>query len=485
MAIKCDELVILLNSGISQRTMYFADHPKVKAIAENFITKLQHYLKHGNEEAFFIGVAEGRLIHDGHFLVGPTIAGSRIIATAQMLHSGGFLFKKGVTTSDVRRFFSLAAELTDPVESLDNASRLLAKHGIDTIDISPPYEDEAWYGQFAFDGTENWAGNGLNDEELESLVPVYQSLFDSVEEAHGTVNQSGDLNIDSTRNISERLLNATRGNFMDIMQLVRYPDYDSYTVGHSVRVAMFLVQLGHRLGMEQDYLQELGTAGLLHDVGKARIPDEILFKPDQLDAEERRIIETHPVLGAQILLENKDSSPLAVVAAWGHHLRPDGTGYPAVEPWYATDPVTPLLHVCDVFEALTAVRPYKKAVTPRRAYEIMLGAPNGFDPAALATFIGAIGIYPPGNQVQLTNGERGIVVEAGKDLARPRVRITHDLTGEELTVTVAPILDLGLPEADGIAIQALVPGEAEDSDDRPPPRPELLDSADIRAELTF
>jgi putative nucleotidyltransferase with HDIG domain len=256
--------------------------------------------------------------------------------------------------------------------------------------------------------------------------------------------------------VSESLLNTSQSNFIDFMQLVQYPDYDSYTVGHSVRVALLLVLVGHRLGMEQDFLTELGTVGLLHDVGKARIPEEILFKRDRLDEEERRIIEGHTILGAQILLENKDASPLAVAAAWGHHLRHDGGGYPATPSWNHRDRVTSLLQICDVYEALTAVRPYKLALTPRRAFEIMLRDEGAYDPIMLAAFIRAMGFYPPGSPVRLTDGRRAVVLAAGADIERPQVRITHTAEGLPIEADHALVLDLGEPGWEKIEVSTLL-----------------------------
>jgi putative nucleotidyltransferase with HDIG domain len=289
-------------------------------------------------------------------------------------------------------------------------------------------------------------------------VLICQTLFNATENVHVCGARGHSIDIDNVRGASEEFLQASRGNFMDIMQLVHYPDYDSYTVGHSVRVAMILVLVGHRLGMDKDFLIELGTAGLLHDVGKSKIPSEILFKEGALVQEERQIIERHPVLGAQILLSHRGISKLALTAAWGHHLRPDGRGYPVPTTWGVTDKVTALLHVCDVFEALTAVRPYKGSLTPRRAYEIMLKDQGGFDQRAFSTFLSAMGLYPPGSRVQLSNGRQGIVVSTGGDIEKPIVRFTHDSSGEALSPTDSRILDLGTPEAEGLSVVKFLVG---------------------------
>ena len=136
---------------------------------------------------------------------------------------------------------------------------------------------------------------------------------------------------------------------------MHYPDFDTYTVGHSVRVALLAVLVGHNMKLDDELLLELCMAGLLHDVGKSQIPDEILFKPGRLDEDERTLMETHAQIGAEILMGHHQASPLAIAGAWGHHLRHDGGGYPDAPEWAARHFLTTLLQVCDVFEALTVI----------------------------------------------------------------------------------------------------------------------------------
>lgn len=483
MKLNFDDLVILLNNGIGQRRMYFSDHPKVVTCCRDFTARLKEVLRSSGKESFFLGVVEGKLVHDGRYLVGPTIVGRRLVDFAEALHSGGFLFSDKIEQYEVRELLSVAAEVTDPVGSLQEARSLLKARSITSIEISPVYEDPGWFGQFIYAGTETDGHEMAAGGDLDSLIPVYQSLYSTVETAHGNALRDHELDLNGARTVSEKLLRSTQGNFMDIMQLVRYPDYDSYTVGHSVRVAMIAMLVAHKLGLTDSPLLELGTAALMHDVGKAKIPEEILFKPGRLTDEERRIIERHPRLGAHILLQNSQTSLLAISAAWGHHFRHDGSGYPVQSPWAITSKFTSLLHVCDVFEALTAIRPYKQALTPRRAYEIMVLDRGAFDPAALIAFVSAMGLYPPGNRVLLSSGERGIVVAAGENLERPRVQITHDQQGQPLAAADTRTLDLAAEEARNLSVtRSLVsqPTDGEDQNRAPtPPSSTILECESV------
>ncbi|MEW6074623.1 MAG: HD domain-containing phosphohydrolase [Planctomycetota bacterium] len=451
-----DDLIGLLSSGIGMRKLYFRDHAKVRACAVKFVAHLQRLLDQSKKDSLFLGLAEGRLVLAGRFLVGPTILGKGLVELLQALRCGGILLRRAIDEEEVMSFLDLAATMKADSESLAGSRQMLASRGIRNLELSPPYEDAGWFGQFLYDGQEAWGSDSTVEPDLDASVPVYQSLFDTVEKAHGGARGGEAIDVAGALTAGELLLDRAEGNFIDILRLVRYPDYDTFTVGHSVRVALLAALVGHREGLAREKLTDLVTAGLLHDVGKAFVPDEILFKAGPLDEEERRVINRHPSLGARILLENQDSSALAIGTAWGHHLRSDGGGYPARQPWTGPCRMTELIHVCDVFEALTAIRPYKSGVSPLRAYEIMLADHGAFDPAAFAAFVRALGLYPPGHFVRLSSGETGLVLAAGPEVALPTIRITHDTAGEPVPRGDQPTLDLASPAARGRRVVELL-----------------------------
>lgn len=449
------DLVILLARGISQRKMYAEDHPKITSCARDFNEKLGRLqMKDGNTK-FFIGVVDGKLVHEGKYLIGPSIVGSRLNVFAQMLGCGGFLFNQGLTEAEVKTFFTMAATQKNSWGSLTEARQDLKSNNIVNIELSPPYEDPGWFGQFLFAEKENMSSDDGESEDWEKILPAFQSLYSTLETAHDSGHSGRSLDLSSARGSTEKLLKAIDGPFTDIMQLVRYPDYNTYTVGHSVRVAMFAVIVGRHLDLPKDVLNELGVAALLHDVGKSRIPAEILFKPGQLDERERAVIEKHPEIGARMLMESGDASEMTIAAAWGHHRRYDGQGYPDMPLGGHESPVTQIINVCDVFEALTAIRPYKKAHTSRKAYEIMLSQPGWFCPNALSSFCAAVGLYPPGSLVKLTSGHRAQVLAPGELFDRPKVRLSHTPGGQDLAQKEQVEIDLSTHQSN-VAVQELL-----------------------------
>jgi len=438
------DLATLLARGISQQRMYFEGHPNVKQCATEFVDLLGQLLAEDETSTFLLGVVEGKLVHDGRYLVGSTVVGRQLTSFADLLEAGGYEIDARIEPSELVRFFTLAAVTSEPPGGLEDSRALLAANGIGLIKLSPPYRN---YGT-----SQN--GIDLADEthsDIESLLAVYQAMFSTVEHAHMHAAMDRDLQIDEARSVGESLVKVSRTGSTDIMNLVNYPDCDTYTVGHSVRVAMLSILVGRAAGLEEELLCELGSAGLLHDVGKGKIPQEVLFKPGKLDAEEREIIETHPEKGARMLLDSKDATPLAVAIAWGHHRRYDGGGYPKMPHGDRTSELTQLVHVCDVFEALTAIRPYKQAMTPRTAYEIMLKDRGSYSPYAMHALVRAIGLYPPGHKVVLSDGAMGTVIASGPDIERPRVRITHSPDGDLLHQKDMHAIDLDDDDAPTVA----------------------------------
>lgn len=448
-----NDIIILLCKGIAHRRLYFSGHPKVRNYASSFVARLQEYFRLSRRKEFFIGVVDGHFIFDGQRLFGPTVVGRQLIAFMELLRSGGISFDEKVTVDAVSRLMDLVDSQKTRLDSLAEARELFRKNGIDTISLAGHYDQQPSVGRG--DGKKPWEGEETGGF-LQSPTLIYQAVFDVVTRAHGDAAGDRELDIDSARSVSEFMLRFTQTNFADVMQYIHYPDYDSYTVGHSVRVSSLAVYMGMQLSWPEEEIMSLATAAILHDVGKSKIDAEILYKTDSLTSEEYRLIQNHPRLGAELLLSQKDATAIDVAASWGHHQRHDGRGYPSRPAWLQPSPVIDLLQIIDVFEALTAVRPYKIALTPQQAFSIMINDRGAFDPALLALFISRIGIYPPGTYVQLSNGAIAMVHAIGNRLDRPRVRIVKTESGAVLGKDQQRELDLGRIAPESLYITRLL-----------------------------
>ncbi len=446
-------LLILLCRTISTRKLYFQDHPKVKMLGGRFMTQLKEFCEESKLDKLFIGIIDGNLVFEGRNLVGPSIVGRQLVSFAEKLHCGGMSFSSQTTEKEFDTLLDLSSQLNKPLASLQEARELFLSKRIENIELAQQYMGSS--SPIPKDQQSAWQGQDSGDV-LQSPTLIYQALFDSVADAHGNVAQGGDIDVDSTRSVSEYMLHFAKTSFTDLMQHVHYPDYDSYTVGHSVRVASLAVFLASSFNWSEEFHVAIGTAGLLHDVGKSRIPDEIMYKPGKLTNEEFAIMKEHARIGAEILLGQKNTSALDVSAAWGHHIKHDGSGYPAQPQWAFRHPITALLQCVDVFEALTAARPYKPPLSPHMAYSIMLKDIKSFNPAMLAAFISALGLYPPGTMVKMMDGRTGVVLSVGPRIDRPRIKVIRDQKGAEIPAEDQPHINLAAGEHRDLAIEKLI-----------------------------
>lgn len=154
---------------------------------------------------------------------------------------------------------------------------------------------------------------------------------------------------------------AMHGDSQFVLPLLRLKEFDQYTTTHSLNVAVLSLGLAEALGCPPKEIRAIGVAGLLHDIGKTRIPIEILTKPGKFTEEERTIMNQHPVDGARIILESEEELDLAATVAYEHHVMVNGGGYPTMHYRRECAMASRLVHVCDVFDALSTKRPYRDA----------------------------------------------------------------------------------------------------------------------------
>ena len=172
-----------------------------------------------------------------------------------------------------------------------------------------------------------------------------------------------------------------------VLPLLQLKEFDQYTTTHALNVAVLSMALAQALAVPKRQVRAIGVAGLLHDIGKIRIPLEVLTKPGKLNDEERRIMNQHPVDAARIIMESEEELELAAVVAYEHHIMLNGGGYPAVHYPRDCTLASRLVHVCDVFDALSTTRPYREAWPLEKVLAYLEErAGTEFDPELVATF---------------------------------------------------------------------------------------------------
>ncbi len=237
------------------------------------------------------------------------------------------------------------------------------------------------------------------------------------------------LEIQQFRNLTKFIIDEVVQNRNAMIHLSDVRTHDDYTFGHSVNVCMISTIIGIALGYNQINLQELALGALLHDVGKMLIPKEILNKPGKFSTEETKLMQLHCEFGFDILRKQSyDMSLLSIHVAYQHQEKYDGTGYPRGLKGSEIHEYARIAAIADVYDALTADRPYRIAMLPYEAYEIMMASANShFDVDILKHFLRQVALYPAGTVVQLNTGEIGIVTHVLKDLqTRPIIKLIID-----------------------------------------------------------
>lgn len=280
----------------------------------------------------------------------------------------------------------------------------------------------------------------FEDDEIEAHAPIVSETS----RIHA-IRSLKKLNIDECIFVANAIVDEIRECESIIIETMRLSSYDNYTYTHSVNVDIYSVILGVALGLRDDELKKLSQAALLHDIGKTCLPVELLNKPGKLTPEEYEDVKMHSRYGYNLLKNNPDISSVTRNAILSHHENENGSGYPRALSGDKIHKFAKIIHIADVYDALTTKRVYKEAMNPCEALEyLMAQVDTQFDKEMVKTFLQYIAPYPLGVTVELSTGKSAVVVQNNRDmLSRPKVRLfdgtSIDLS-EQLDITITKML---------------------------------------------
>lgn len=321
------------------------------------------------------------------------------------------------------------------VTSMEQVEQLKAC-GIETLDVSGEVEIGATAPhevmEASTDSSESPSEIGMlpgleeipYEEELPAAKLVYTAAKNVIEQAMLDVRMGRDINMDAVNQVVSEMADSVLRNPDALTSLSRLKHFDEYTFFHSVNTSLLALSLGRSLGIDESLLHQLGVGTLLHDIGKTKIPLEILNKPGKYEPHEFEIMKQHAMRGAEILSGTTGLTDNYLQPALEHHERVDGTGYPYQRRKNELSQFGMMAAVVDIYDAITSDRCYHKAKPAHEALQFlyMISQKGHLEHTLVQRFIQVVGVYPVGSVVQLNTGELAVVSQVNRHAPlRPRV----------------------------------------------------------------
>ncbi|MDX2192973.1 MAG: HD domain-containing protein [Gemmatimonadales bacterium] len=352
---------------------------------------------------------------------------SMVLAQLRALGIGTLHVAPGVTRKEWQAVLSILLALQgkgEPDALFDQLRERVEAAGVGAIAFAPRTE----------------GGEGFADEGQKSSKEVAKRTYSQgvavTREVMGQARLGRAGGLRKVKRAVQLIVDQVLNNETSIVGLTAIRDYDEYTFTHSVNVCIFSVALGKKLGLSKLQLYDLGMAALLHDMGKSRIPLEVLNKTGGLDEREWRLMQAHTWQGALALFQMRGFEDIpwrSILAAHEHHMKRDRSGYPRSVRHRELGLFTRIVSVADGYDAATTRRAYQTVpIEPDQVLREMWENPHrGYEPVLVKALINLIGIYPVGTCVILDGMEVAIVTGPNPEapLNRPNVRIAIDAQG--------------------------------------------------------
>jgi len=363
---KRKDFLFSFSSSITNCTLYSQEHPiTIKSMEKSF-----ELLKDILEEkgSFRISVLEERLFIDEEPLIRRGIVISNIIEKFKIKGLNSISFFAGI---EFNEFFEFVTELAKP----------LKKGGYEIY--SRPHIK---VGKLSFSEEDRTSEKKLID--LERKVPVFEDIIEELKLIFKGIESSQMTSAGNLKEIVFRLAKGLKESLSPLLLLVPFKSYEEYLYSHSINVCILTLAQAESLGFEGETFVNIGLAGLLHDIGKLKIKREIFLKEGILKKEEWDEIKKHPEEGAKLLMKVPSIPEIAVISAYEHHIKFDGSGYPKKRYNGSPSFISQMITISDFYDALRTERPYRVKLEHDEVLSLMdIKSGTDFNPKLLANFI--------------------------------------------------------------------------------------------------
>ncbi|MBI5555286.1 MAG: HD-GYP domain-containing protein [Elusimicrobia bacterium] len=410
-------------AAIKKGQLYPLDHPYFVHSLQLVQETLTALFKYRSEVTF--NMVENELYFGDLALVEDSINQRQFIEKFEQRNISSLTFLPGVTREELLGFMQiLGREAGDGSEAATVMNKIREKN-ITNIQLGTVILSEITEG-----GREPVKFDSLARRQAQGVffgsIRVIKQIINEVEN-----NQK--FSLDKVRHVVSDIVGMVNKDDKYLLGLTTIKNYDEYTYNHSVNVAVLSLYLGQLLGLNREQLSLLGEAAMLHDVGKVRIPNEILNKQGLLTPTEWQVMESHTVEGAEILNKVAGINSVSLAVAFEHHLHYDLSGYPKTERLKEVNLLSRLVTICDVYDAATSLRVYHAPILPAKVIALIISKKGTFfDPVLAKAFVQMMGVYPVGSLVRLDNQEQAVVYANNlNNILRPKVILVSPETAEQ------------------------------------------------------
>lgn len=410
-----------LERALSGYTLYPEGHARREATLEALFDTVSSFLAGG--KPIVLSLAADTVVINGTPLFEESAKAARFIDRLESRGTLSLQINPGVSLEDLNNFFKALSRPTSQGASMTLRAQLLSME-VKTIDVTDTTVKETF--------------RSTADVELGfvSRISSYarRIIEETIASAVDEIATDGELDTGKLERATSDVAEMVHENPEEMIALTSRSYRDHFTYNHSVNACILTSALAERFVESRTDLNRIAHAALLHDIGKICVSEQILYKAGRLTDEEWDIMRCHPERGAEILLRSKDIDPLCVLVAQGHHMHTNGGGYPARSSDTRPHWVAELVGVVDVYEAMTARRPYKAPIAPDCAMSLIIDSIGiQFRPAIVRALLDVVGFYPPGSTLTLAGGEMARVLETRPGCPHlPRIAVYRTSDGQQL-----------------------------------------------------